>query len=223
MQKSHPTRHPHPASEFGRAPCPPPHSQRPCCAEAAPALGHLSCLSKLLLPSLLPAPDSEGVKGWVGDGFSLALRRVSWWVSSAFLSPYLSSGLILSPAASHSSDGHVALSEKLPPVKVTFKYICKLEGAPEPISRVRTLQDLSENSFLPRGGKQKFGCLGQPEWSSKRSSLEFNSKGSAGDAPSDLWPSLSTGMMLGGGCGKELAHWIVHGHPEMDMFSYDIR
>uniref|UniRef100_A0A670YMR8 Sarcosine dehydrogenase, mitochondrial n=1 Tax=Pseudonaja textilis TaxID=8673 RepID=A0A670YMR8_PSETE len=30
-------------------------------------------------------------------------------------------------------------------------------------------------------------------------------------------------MMLGGGCGKELAHWIVHGHPEKDMFSYDIR
>uniref|UniRef100_A0A8C7DZ79 Sarcosine dehydrogenase, mitochondrial n=1 Tax=Naja naja TaxID=35670 RepID=A0A8C7DZ79_NAJNA len=33
----------------------------------------------------------------------------------------------------------------------------------------------------------------------------------------------SAGMMLGGGCGKELAHWIVHGHPEKDMFSYDIR
>ncbi|XP_070615042.1 sarcosine dehydrogenase, mitochondrial [Erythrolamprus reginae] len=33
----------------------------------------------------------------------------------------------------------------------------------------------------------------------------------------------SAGMMLGGGCGKELAHWIIHGHPEKDMFSYDIR
>ncbi|XP_077162881.1 sarcosine dehydrogenase, mitochondrial isoform X2 [Paroedura picta] len=31
------------------------------------------------------------------------------------------------------------------------------------------------------------------------------------------------GMMLGGGCGKELAHWIVHGRPEKDMYGYDIR
>lgn len=30
-------------------------------------------------------------------------------------------------------------------------------------------------------------------------------------------------MMLGGGCGQELAHWIVHGRPEKDMHSYDIR
>jgi hypothetical protein len=30
-------------------------------------------------------------------------------------------------------------------------------------------------------------------------------------------------MMLGGGCGQELAHWIVHGRPEKDMYSYDIR
>uniref|UniRef100_A0ACB8EZZ2 Uncharacterized protein n=1 Tax=Sphaerodactylus townsendi TaxID=933632 RepID=A0ACB8EZZ2_9SAUR len=30
-------------------------------------------------------------------------------------------------------------------------------------------------------------------------------------------------MMLGGGCGKELAHWIVHGRPEKDMYGYDIR
>lgn len=29
--------------------------------------------------------------------------------------------------------------------------------------------------------------------------------------------------MLGGGCGQELAHWIVHGRPEKDMYSYDIR
>ena len=34
--------------------------------------------------------------------------------------------------------------------------------------------------------------------------------------------SLS-GMMLGGGCGRELAHWIIHGRPEKDMYGYDIR
>ncbi|KAF0876092.1 SARDH protein, partial [Crocuta crocuta] len=33
----------------------------------------------------------------------------------------------------------------------------------------------------------------------------------------------SAGMMLGGGCGQELAHWIIHGRPEKDMYSYDIR
>lgn len=33
----------------------------------------------------------------------------------------------------------------------------------------------------------------------------------------------SPGMMLGGGCGKELAHWIIHGRPEKDMYGYDIR
>ncbi|XP_060107035.1 sarcosine dehydrogenase, mitochondrial [Heteronotia binoei] len=33
----------------------------------------------------------------------------------------------------------------------------------------------------------------------------------------------SAGMMLGGGCGKELAHWILHGRPEKDMYGYDIR
>lgn len=32
-----------------------------------------------------------------------------------------------------------------------------------------------------------------------------------------------SGMMLGGGCGKELAHWIIHGRPEKDMYGYDIR
>lgn len=31
------------------------------------------------------------------------------------------------------------------------------------------------------------------------------------------------GMMLGGGCGQELAHWIIHGRPEKDMYGYDIR
>lgn len=33
----------------------------------------------------------------------------------------------------------------------------------------------------------------------------------------------SSGIMLGGGCGSELAKWIVKGHPDMDMFGYDIR
>lgn len=34
---------------------------------------------------------------------------------------------------------------------------------------------------------------------------------------------LPPGMMLGGGCGRELAHWIIHGRPEKDMYGYDIR
>jgi sarcosine dehydrogenase len=33
----------------------------------------------------------------------------------------------------------------------------------------------------------------------------------------------SSGIMLAGGCGRELARWIVNGHPELDMFGYDIR
>ncbi|XP_015921050.1 sarcosine dehydrogenase, mitochondrial [Parasteatoda tepidariorum] len=33
----------------------------------------------------------------------------------------------------------------------------------------------------------------------------------------------SLGMNSGGGCGRELARWIVHGRPELDMFNYDIR
>ncbi|KAB7498129.1 Sarcosine dehydrogenase, mitochondrial, partial [Armadillidium nasatum] len=33
----------------------------------------------------------------------------------------------------------------------------------------------------------------------------------------------SSGMMLGGGCGNQMAHWIVKGRPELDMFGYDIR
>lgn len=32
-----------------------------------------------------------------------------------------------------------------------------------------------------------------------------------------------SGMMLGGGCGRELAHWIIQGRPEKDMYGYDIR
>ena len=33
----------------------------------------------------------------------------------------------------------------------------------------------------------------------------------------------SSGMMLGGGCGDQMAKWIKHGRPEFDMFGYDIR
>lgn len=29
--------------------------------------------------------------------------------------------------------------------------------------------------------------------------------------------------MLGGGCGDQIAKWVVHGRPEIDMFGYDIR
>eukprot|EP00941_MAST-03F_sp_MAST-3F-sp1_P003798 g3798.t1 len=32
----------------------------------------------------------------------------------------------------------------------------------------------------------------------------------------------SAGMMLGGGCGRELAKWVTQGYPDLDMFSYDI-
>ncbi|XP_066953751.1 sarcosine dehydrogenase, mitochondrial-like [Macrobrachium rosenbergii] len=33
----------------------------------------------------------------------------------------------------------------------------------------------------------------------------------------------SSGMMLGGGCGDQIAKWVAHGRPEFDMFGYDIR
>lgn len=33
----------------------------------------------------------------------------------------------------------------------------------------------------------------------------------------------SAGMMFGGGCGEQLAHWIVDGRPELNMFSFDVR
>ena len=33
----------------------------------------------------------------------------------------------------------------------------------------------------------------------------------------------SSGLMLGGGTGKQMAHWIVDGRPELDMYAYDIR
>nr|CAG4651589.1 EOG090X014D [Triops cancriformis] len=33
----------------------------------------------------------------------------------------------------------------------------------------------------------------------------------------------SAGMMLGGGCGWQLAEWVVKGRPSLDMYSYDIR
>ncbi len=32
----------------------------------------------------------------------------------------------------------------------------------------------------------------------------------------------SSGMMLGGGAGQQLAHWIVNGRPEIDMHEYDV-
>lgn len=33
----------------------------------------------------------------------------------------------------------------------------------------------------------------------------------------------SCGMMLAGGCGIQMAQWIVNGRPDLHMFSYDIR
>lgn len=30
-------------------------------------------------------------------------------------------------------------------------------------------------------------------------------------------------MMLGAGCAKQLAHWIIHDRPDLHMFAYDIR
>lgn len=33
----------------------------------------------------------------------------------------------------------------------------------------------------------------------------------------------SAGMMFGGGCGEQLAEWIIHGRPEFHMFNFDIR
>ena len=30
-------------------------------------------------------------------------------------------------------------------------------------------------------------------------------------------------MMFGGGCGGQLAEWIVKGRPSLDMYGYDIR
>ena len=33
----------------------------------------------------------------------------------------------------------------------------------------------------------------------------------------------SGGMMLGGGAGRQLAHWVYRGKPEFDLFNCDIR
>lgn len=33
----------------------------------------------------------------------------------------------------------------------------------------------------------------------------------------------SAGMMLGGGCGEQIASWIINGKPDLYMFAYDIR
>lgn len=32
----------------------------------------------------------------------------------------------------------------------------------------------------------------------------------------------SAGIMLSGGCGQELARWMVNGYPDLDIFGYDI-
>lgn len=47
-------------------------------------------------------------------------------------------------------------------------------------------------------------------------------RGGSGADGRPLAPLLP-GMMLGGGCGQELAHWIIQGRPEKNMYSYDIR
>ena len=31
------------------------------------------------------------------------------------------------------------------------------------------------------------------------------------------------GMMTGGGAGRQLAHWVYHGRPELDLINCDIR
>ncbi|OXA46595.1 Sarcosine dehydrogenase, mitochondrial [Folsomia candida] len=33
----------------------------------------------------------------------------------------------------------------------------------------------------------------------------------------------SAGMMMGGGCGNQLAKWIYSGQPDLDMFGYDVK
>ena len=33
----------------------------------------------------------------------------------------------------------------------------------------------------------------------------------------------SAGMMLGGGCGDQLARWVAQGRPDLDMYGYDVR
>ncbi|GLH06647.1 uncharacterized protein GBIM_12121 [Gryllus bimaculatus] len=33
----------------------------------------------------------------------------------------------------------------------------------------------------------------------------------------------SAGMMLGGGCGEQMAQWIINGRPDLHLFAYDIR
>lgn len=33
----------------------------------------------------------------------------------------------------------------------------------------------------------------------------------------------SAGMMLGGGCGEQMAQWVINGRPDLHMFGYDIR
>ncbi|KAK3861533.1 hypothetical protein Pcinc_032521 [Petrolisthes cinctipes] len=33
----------------------------------------------------------------------------------------------------------------------------------------------------------------------------------------------SHGMQMSGGCGQQMAHWVVEGRPTIDMFTYDVR
>lgn len=33
----------------------------------------------------------------------------------------------------------------------------------------------------------------------------------------------SAGIMLGGGCGKQIADWVINGRPKKYLFSYDVR
>lgn len=33
----------------------------------------------------------------------------------------------------------------------------------------------------------------------------------------------ASGVVLSGGCGEQLAKWIIHGRPDFHMYSYDIR
>lgn len=33
----------------------------------------------------------------------------------------------------------------------------------------------------------------------------------------------SAGMMFGGGCGEQIAKWIINGTPEFHMFNFDVK
>lgn len=63
---------------------------------------------------------------------------------------------------------------------------------------------------------------GIPTWASYSGQSPASTAALGLLASSGSFP-LPPGMMLGGGCGRELAHWIIHGRPEKDMYGYDIR